>query len=193
MTLSKLLVSLGILMSTRDADAQFKLPINNAFRSDVQKIVSDYPHQFAAFRGAVVNKNPQSVEYASLLVPNGTEASSITGYSAIDKPIYSWQAVLLTTENFEEAQKKYKWLFNQLKGLNVHYVADQYTLRGVYEAPDESRKFTTSVLTVHAPPTPLKKLKVEATMEFEFPEWKVRLLVYEKEREDTDPGDVQEQ
>jgi hypothetical protein len=32
----------------------------------------------------------------------------------------------------------------------------------------------------------LKKMKVEVSMQFEFPEWKVLVLVYEKEREDTE-------
>jgi hypothetical protein len=74
----------------------------------------------------------------------------------------------------------------------VYYVKDQYTLRGVFEEADESKKFSTSILTVTSPPTPLKKLKVEVSLLFEFPEWKVNLLVYEKEREDDEQGDLAE-
>ena len=178
----------GILLINFNATAQFKLPINNGFRSDIQQVVKDYPHQFASLRGMEVEKNPQTVEYASLVIPDGAQESSIIKYSSEGKAIYSWQAVMLTTEDFGEAQKKYKWLFHQIKGLNVTYVTDQYTLRGTYEVPDESRKFTTSILVIQAPPTPLQKLKVEVSMLFEFPEWKVTLLVYEKEREDEEDG-----
>ncbi len=184
MKYKNLLFALFLFLSALNATAQLKLPINNGFRNDVQKVVADYPHQFAAIRGEVVVKNPQTIEYASLIKPSGAQESVIIEYSTLDKPIYSWQTVLLTTEDFTEAQKKYKWLYQQLKGMNVKYVADAYTLRGQYEEPDESRKFTTSVLTVQAPPTPLQKLKVEVSMKFEFPEWKVSLLIYEKERED---------
>jgi hypothetical protein len=189
----KVLITAGFLLLMSAASAQLKSPFGSAFRSDVQKVVEDYPHQFASIRGEVVVKNPQSVEYSSLLTPQGVEASSIVQYSSVNKAIYSWQATVLTTESFEEAQKKYKWLYQQLKGMNVKYVADLYTLRGAYEEPSESRKFTTSVLTLQAPPTPLQKLKVEVSMDFEFPEWKVSLMVYEKEREDDEHGSIYEQ
>ena len=162
-----------------------KMPAaNTGFRNDIQKVVEDYPHQFVNLRGDVLNTNPQSVEYASRLRPQGTQEAMIVKYSALNKEIYSWQATVLTTEDFEEAAKKYKWLYTQLKGMNVTYVADQYTLTGPYEEPEESLGFATSTLVLHHPPTPLRKLKVEVSMNFEFPEWKVNLLVFEKERED---------
>ncbi len=65
-----------------------------------------------------------------------------------------------------------------------------YTLRGAYQTPEESRKFTTSVLTLQAPPTPLQKLKIEVSMQFEFSEWKVSMIVFEKEREDEEHGNI---
>jgi hypothetical protein len=36
----------------------------------------------------------------------------------------------------------------------------------------------------------MPKLKIEASMQYEFPEWKVSLVVYEKEREDKDRGEI---
>ena len=99
---------------------------------------------------------------------------------------------MFTSEDFETASKKYKWLFNQLKWTNVYYVKDQYTLRGQFEPADDSRKFTTSVLVVSAPPEPLEKLKVEVALLFEFTDWKVNLTVFEKEREDDEQGEIAE-
>jgi hypothetical protein len=148
--------------------------------------VEAYPHQFSNIKGDVLAENPQTVEYASSVKPSGAQETMIVKYSSLLKPVYSWQSVMLITEDYEEAVKKYKWLYNQLKGMNVKYVADLYTLRGVYEQPDESRKFTTSIFTPANPPQALKKLKIEVSMQFEFPEWKVSVLVYEKEREDTE-------
>jgi hypothetical protein len=171
------------------AHAQFKIPLKGAssgLRDDLQKVVESFPHQFQEIRGDVVSKNPQTVEYASLVKPSGAQEAMIVKYSSEAKPIYSWQSVLLSTEDYEEAAKKYKAVYNQLKGMNVKYVVDQYTLRGTYEAPDESRGFATSVLTPSHPPAALKKMKVEVSMQFEFPEWKVAVQVYEKEKEDED-------
>lgn len=166
--------------------AQLRLPISNAFRNDLQKVVADYPTQFASLRGEVRMNNPQTVEYASLLQVDKAEACIITRYSSNIKPIYSMQALMLSTEDFSEAQKKYKWIFTQLKGMNVKYVVDQYTLEGVYEAPAEERKFATSTLAIARPPEAWAKLRIEVSMQYEFPEWKVAVTVFEKEKEDED-------
>ncbi|HYH14262.1 MAG TPA: hypothetical protein VD794_03525 [Flavisolibacter sp.] len=168
--------------------AQLKIPLKSnshaGLRNDLQKVVESFPHQFQEIRGVVVAKNPQTVEYASLVNPAGSRETMIVKYSTDLKPVYSWQTVLLTTEDYEDAAKKYKAVYNQLKGMNVKYIVDNYTLRGEYEAPDESRGFATSILTPAHPPAALKKLKVEVSMQFEFPEWKVSVMVYEKEKED---------
>lgn len=192
MKLKKPKLFIAALLAVSICQAQLKLPVNNAFRNDVQKVVAEFPSKFSSIRGEVVNTNPQSVEYASLLTVDKAEYCSITQYSSSNKEIYSWQAVVLSTEDFEEAAKKYKWLFYQIKGMNVKYVIDQYTLVGTYEAPAEERKFTTSQLTLSFPPEALKKLRVEVSMQFEFPEWKVALTVFEKERDDDERGNIED-
>jgi len=174
------------------ASAQLKFAVTNSLRSDFQKIMSEYPHHFENIRGEVINRNPQTVEYASQLKLAGAEECVITKYSSGLKPIYSWQALMFVSEDFEAAHKKYKWVFSQLKGMNIYYVRDQYTLKGDFEEADESRKFTNSILSPVAPPDPLKKLKVDVALQFEFPEWKVKLLVYEKEREDDERGEIED-
>lgn len=181
--LPKRLLAAALLYATA-SQAQLHLPVPNAFRADVQKVVADFPARFASLRGDVRVTNPQTVEYASLLQVDKAEECIITRYSSNDKPIYSLQATMLKTEDFAEAEKKYKWIFAQLKGLNVKYVVDQYTLHGSYEAPAEERKFTTSTLALAHPPEALQKLRLEVSMQFEFPEWKVTLTVFEKEKED---------
>jgi hypothetical protein len=172
--------------------AQVKLGISSSLRSDFQKIMAEYPQHFEGIRGEVINQNPQTVEYASQLKLADAEECIITKYSSGLKPIYSWQALMFTSEDFEAAYKKYKWVFSQLKGMNIYYVKDQYTLKGSFEEADESRKFTNSILTPVAPPDPMKKLKIDVALQFEFPEWKVKLVVYEKEREDDERGEIEE-
>ena len=186
------LTVLSFLIHFFNASAQFKLPINNALRTDLQKIVSEYPHHFESIKGDIINQNPQTIEYASLVKPSDALECMIVKYSSGYKPIYSWQALMFSSEDFEEASIKYQWLFNQVKVLNFYYVNDQYTLKGSFEEATERRKFTNSILEPVSPPEPLKKLKVEVALLFEFPEWKVNLLVYEKEREDDERGEIAE-
>lgn len=168
------------------------LPLSSSFRNDIQKVVDEYPRHYASIRGEVINKNPQTVEYASKVKPEGVQDASIMKYSALGKEVVTWQSTVLVTEDYEAAAKKYKWLYQQLKGMNIRYVADQYTLRGPYAEPDESVGFATSVLTPDHPPVPLARMKVEVQLSFEFPEWKVSLLIYDKEREDEEQGNITE-
>ena len=170
--------------------AQLKLPITSPLRSEVQKVVEDYPSGFSYLRSDVVAENPQTIEYATRWKPSGAEEASVIKYSSGRKAVYSWQATMLSTDNFDEAVKKYKWLFTQIKGMNVKYVVDMYTLEGKYAAPVETKKFAVSTLSVADAPVQLKKLKVEVAMQYEFPEWKVKLHVFEKEREDDERGDI---
>lgn len=173
----------ALLMHTA-AYAQLKSPQYTALRTDLQKVVAEYPLQFAAIRGPIVDRNPQSTEYRSTLSVSGAERCSIVAYSSDGPPVYSWQALMLTTEDYEAAARKYKALFQQLRGSNIYYVKDQYTLRGTYQEADESRGFATSTLALVRPPERFRKLRVEVSLQFEFPEWKVQLHVFEKEKED---------
>jgi hypothetical protein len=183
----KLTLAAAVLFSQM-ANAQLRMPLPTAFRADVQKVVADFPSQFASLRGDVRITNPQTVEYASLVQVDKAEECIITKYSSNTRAVYSLYALMLRTEDFRDAEKKYRWLYAQLKGMNVKYVVDKYTLEGAYDAPAEERKFTTSVLSIADAPQALKKLRLEVSMQFEFPEWKVALTIFEKEKEDDEAG-----
>lgn len=191
--LKRKLTPLFFLCLSGSMHAQLKLPAApSSFKNDMQQIVAEFPLQFRGLRGEVLAKNPQTIEYASLLKPQGAVECWVTQYSSSNRPVYTWQATMLSTEEFEEAARKYKALFSQLKGMNVRYVADQYTLQGKMMPPAEERNFMTSVLTVAEAPAPWRKLRVEVTMQFEFPEWKVGVSVFEREKEDDQRGDTEE-
>jgi len=190
----KLILAASLFLSLSvSVNAQLKLPLkNNALKTDLEQVIDDYPKEFATLKGSVQAENPQTVEYNSQLKFSGSESCVITRYTGA-KAIYSFQAVMLTTEDFETAVKKYKWLFNQLKGMTVKVNRDYtFSLAGDYESPEESRKFTSSVLRMLPSAVNLPKLKIEVSLQFEFPEWKVNLLVYEKEREDEERGETEE-
>jgi len=65
-----------------------------------------------------------------------------------------------------------------------------FTLDGEFEAPDESRKFSSSIFKLTPNASNMPRLKIEASIQYEFPEWKVNLMVYEREREDSERGDI---
>ena len=187
------LIASVIVLYVSPARAQFRIPVtNNDLRHNLEKVIADFPQELSSIKGNMIERNPQTVEYATVLKFEGAEENTVTQYIS-SKPVYSWQATVLTSEDFEEASKKYKWLCNQLKVMTIN-MGNGYTfsLNGDYEAPDDSKKF--SISTYHLTPaaTYMPKLKVEVGMQFYFPEWKVVLRVYQKEREDVERGDINE-
>lgn len=182
------------LLVTLVTQAQLKLPgrPNSDVRQALEKVLTDFPKNFSTLKGEVVNTDPQSVEYASLLQFKTAQTNSITQYSG-KEPVYSWQALMLTTEEFSVAEKKYKSLYKELKGLSLTLNRDyNYGLEGEYDAPDESRKFASTLLHLAPLASYLPNAKVELSMQYDFPEWKVLLAVYQREREDDERGKTEE-
>jgi hypothetical protein len=174
--------------------AQFRIPgaANGDVRQALEKVIADFPKNFATLKGEVLNNNPQTVEYTSLLEFKSAEENTITQYSG-KSPVYSWQAQMLTAEEFTVAEKKYKALYKDLKNISLTVGRDYtYGLSGEYDAPSESRKFATSVFQLTPSASNLPKVKVELSIQYEFPEWKIFLTVYQKEREDNERGKVKE-
>jgi hypothetical protein len=186
------LTSIVLLFLSLSSRAQLKFPVtNNDLRTSLSKVITDYVDGFSALKADTISMNPQSIEFSTSLLFQGCEHNFITQYKS-KNAIYSWQAVLLTTEDFEEASKKYKWLNNQLKVMTVKVQDYSFTLSGDYEEPDESKKFCSTIFKLTPNASNMPKLKIEASMQFEFPEWKINLMVYEREREDNEQGDINE-
>lgn len=164
----------------------------SGFATDIKKVVEDFHNNFTNITGQAIKQNPQSTDYECKFIADGAEECSITIYSSGKRKVVSWQALMLTTDDFGEAKKKYKALHSQLNNLEI---TDGYgvsrKLRGSYEAPWEHKKFTSSVLTLHPPGEQFKKLMVEISVQYHEPmEWKVKVTVYDKERDDAERGTI---
>lgn len=179
----------GLFLVSFFSNAQLKLPVANSIAADVKKIIRDYPDHFSSVKGEIIAEHPQSTDYQCTLKINGTEESSITRYSS-GKEIYSWQTVVLTTESFEKAKQKFRSLFSQLNNLTVNIEgAGTLHFKGKYEAPSAEHKFTTVLLTDDDQPVGPGKLVLEISLQFQEPmEWKVKVLLYDKERKDEEKG-----
>ena len=176
------------------ATAQFRLPglSNGDVRQALEKVITDFPKNFSTLKGEVLNNDPQTVQYTSNLQIKTAESNTIIEYSG-KPPVYSWQAQMLTTEEFTIAEKKYKSLYKDLKGMSLTLNRDYtYGLEGEYDAPEESRKFASTMLHLTPSASNLPKVKVELALQYEFPEWKIYLNVYQKEKEDNERGKLRE-
>lgn len=185
------LITISFLLSTY-ASAQLKLPGLNPVAADVKKVIEDYPNHFINLMGEMLAENTQSTDYHCNFTVQGAEEAFITRYPA-KKEICSWQALMLTTESFDKATQKFKSLFNQLNNLSVKAGTGTFKLKADYESPEESKKFTSVLFSFEPANEAMKKLKVEISIQyFEPMEWKVKLLVYDRERDDDERGAIKE-
>lgn len=179
-----------LLLLSYSSQAQFKSILQRQdLLTGIQRVIEDYPNQFKNITGEMIVQNPQSTDYKCTVKMDNTEESYITKYTSGDKEIYSWQALVLTTENFDNARQKFKSIYNQLNNRLINGA----NLKGTpYEAPAEEKRFTNALFSFSPADESNKRLKVELVMESEMMDWKIKLLIYSREREDDEKGAVNE-
>src|SRR5687768_2341040 len=165
------------------------IPLKNAFRENLATVIGNYPNLFKNLAGELLEEHTQSSDYTCLVNVKGAQECIVTKYSARGKEIYSWQAMMLRTEDFQEASKKFSALYHSMQQLPVTINGVNAVFKSAYSKPTEEKKFN-SIVFKDAEKDDLKKLKVELTLQYEFPEWVIKVLVYEKEREDDERGEV---
>ena len=164
------------------------IPIKNAFQTDIAKVLSDYPNGFKNIIGDEIIQNPQSIEFESLVTVKDAIKCRLIKYSSNVKDIYSWEADMMKTDDFEEASKKFRAIYNSLQHLSVNMNGSTVVFKGDYVKPSEAIKFTTIVFDPGDKTPELKKLKIALTLEAAMLEWAIKIQVYEKEREDNEKG-----
>ena len=164
------------------------IPINNVFQTDIAKVISDYPNGYKNIIGEQIIENPQSIEFECLVTVKDAVKCKLIKYSSNVKEIYSWEAEMMKTEDFETASKKFRAIYNSLQHLTVKINGTTAIFQGNYLKPSEAIKFTTIVLDPGDKAPELKKLKLALILETEMLEWVIKIQVYEKEREDKERG-----
>ena len=185
----KTLVLFTILFSLVSTSySQIKLHVANGIAPIVKKVLQDYPNRFANLQGELLIEHAQSADYACNFKVEGAEQATVSVYSSTNKKSASWQALMLTTDDFELARKKFKALNTQVNNLSLQLEGSNYQLKGKYEEPVEVKKFTGVVYSFGDKDEAMKRVKVEVSMQYELMEWKVRVLVYDCDREDEERG-----
>ena len=164
------------------------IPIKNALQTDIAKVISDYPNGYKNIIGEQIIENPQSIEFESLVKVKDAIKCKLIKYSSNIKEIYSWEAEMIKTDDFDEASKKFSAIYNSLQHLAVNINGSTAVFKGDYIKPTEAIKFTTLVLDSGDNTPELKKLKLALVLETDMLDWVIKIQVYEKEREDKEKG-----
>lgn len=164
------------------------VPIRNSLQSDIAKVISDYPNGFRNISGDQLMDNPQSVEFESKILVKEALKCRVFKYSSTTKDIYSWEAEMVKTDDFDEASKKFRAIYNSIQHLAVNINGANAVFKADFVKPTEELKFTTIVFDTGEKFPELKQLKVALLLESEMMDWVVKIQVYEREREDKDRG-----
>ncbi len=176
------------LFISLSSTAQLKNPLKPTIASvkpDIEKVARDYYSHFNYTKGEKLREDENSVLYESKIKPQGaTGECFVTRYKA-EQNDYSWQAEMMSTEDFGKATAKYKQLFNQLNGASfTMHDGKTYKIKGLYDTPDESKDFAGSILSLDVKDKDLRRLKIEISLTYLMPNWSIKILVYEKEEDE---------
>ena len=182
-----LTATVTLLLFVFSASAQL-VPVKNSLQTDIAKVISDYPNGFRNISGEQVMDNTQSLEFESKIELKEAVKCRVFKYSSTTKDIYSWEAEMLKTDDFEAASKKFRTIYNSIQHLSVNINGTNAVFTGDFAKPTEEIKFTTIIFDTSDKTPDLKRLKIALVIEAEMLEWVIKIQVYEKEREDTDRG-----
>ena len=170
------------------------LKFPNTIRPDIEKVARDYYDHFYNIKGEKISESESTIEYQSKVIPQGALESTITQIKSLHN-VYSWQATMMNTDDYEKAVEKYKQIYRELNGANfILYNNEAWKFEGAYDTPDESRSFASSILNTDNNDKALQKLKIEVALNYNTTEWSVKILVYEKENDaDIRPTEKTEQ
>jgi len=164
------------------------LQVKNSLEADIASVISDYPNGFKNLAGEITKNNPQSTEFDCKASVKGANSCQVIKYSSSKKEIYSWEAEMLKTDDFEEAAKKFRSIYTSLEHLSVDVNGIIAVFKGVYVKPTSSIKFTTITFETSDKTPELEKLKITLMLEAEMLDWIIKIQVFEKEKEDVERG-----
>jgi 16S rRNA C967 or C1407 C5-methylase (RsmB/RsmF family) len=183
-TISLLLTVLSFFIY--EANAQLFFKPNASVQDAIKQVIADFPNRLQNITGSLVQENVESSDYTSKVNFTGTESCTITQYKSAKDKSRSWQAVFPETESFAEAKKQYHNLYLQVKNLNIPVPGNAASLKatGVYDAPEEQKKFAGTIFRFREEEGIYKNVKIEVSLHYIITGWQVSIYVYDKKEDD---------
>ena len=148
---------------------------------EIEKVARDYYDHFDNIKGEKISETENIIEYSSKINPPGSVESTIMQIKSLNN-CYSWQSLMLDTEDYNQAVVKNKQLYKQLNGARLSLNDGKtYKLKGNFDNPDQARGFASSLLSLDASESEMHQFKIEIALNYAMPEWSVKIYLYEKE------------
>lgn len=181
------------ILAIGTAHAQLNLfkkdPANPGFGKAVEQILGDFPYNYKHLTGELVLQEGELSQFTPTVSLPGAQNCVIAHYHSGLDTTASYQGLMFKAEEFADAAKEYRRLFNQLKGCKLKMVdGSAYFLEGEFEAPAEEKDFVISMLKIQTADDRFKLFKVELEMLYRIDHFVVNInFVTRKKDEDQRP------
>ncbi|HMI62787.1 MAG TPA: hypothetical protein VK518_17845, partial [Puia sp.] len=150
------------------AEAGIPAPRVLSFPAAINAVLKDFPYNLRNITGELVLAQGEFENYASIVELPGAENCIVTRFHSADDTTASWQAKMLSSDDFDQAAKAYHELFRKLQGCYLQLVDGSVVyLRGDWEPAKEGASFTTSTLRLMTGDWRYKDVKVELELVYQ--------------------------
>lgn len=181
----KLLLFICTIFLAASLSAQSK-NVFTTIRPQLEKVINDYPNQFALIKGEQNQAEPNIIEYSSKVEMKGAVETKIIGYPANKKINWLWEAKLLVTEDINEMKKQYKAYYNDILGKSLFSKGANNSIQpsNTYSAPSEELRLWSNQFHINDATGEFSKLVIDLIAEYQNFEWVIYLRVYDKEKDE---------
>lgn len=153
------------------------------FSDSLSKIVADFKNNFTKLQGNPMPSQPDAELYRSTVCLPGSKHCVIYHYHSKEDHSANWQSLMYTGENFDEAIKVYKKIFNDVKKAKVGNINNKpVSFEGDMETPDENVRFAVSSLRLKTDDAKYRNMVAEVELTNNYYGWEVHLNIYSKKR-----------
>jgi hypothetical protein len=153
---------------------------SSEFSDSLSKIVKDFKNNFNLIQGKEMIPQPEMNTYQSKTTLPDALHCSIFRYHSIRDTSASWQAIFYDGENYKDAYKIYKDIFNQLKKCKIKIDdKNDNAFIGDFGKPKESVRFTSSSLKLNSNDIIYRNFFADLELTNTYDGWEVQLnLIY---------------
>jgi hypothetical protein len=156
-----------------------------AFPVVIDAVLRDFPNNLRNITGDLVLAQGEFENYASVLALPESQHCVITRWHSIRDTTVSWQAAMLTTEDFEKADHTYRELYRKLQQCYIQLADGTIVyLKGSWEPAKEGAAFTTSTLHLTLDDQRYREVRVELELVYQLAEWGVNINIFSKKPDD---------
>jgi|LFEF01.1.fsa_nt_gb hypothetical protein len=181
----KLLLFICTIFLAVTSSAQTKNTFTT-IRPQLEKVINDYPNQFALIKGEQNQAEPNVIEYSSKVEMKGAVETKIIGYPANKKINWLWEAKLFVTEDINDLKKQYKAYYNDILGKSLFSKGANNSIQpsNTYTAPSEELRLWSNQFHINDATGEFSRMVIDLIAEYHNFEWVVYLRVYDKEKDE---------